>query len=417
MADIDLPDALSGDAPAAAFALDSCMFAALSLPDASAHAVCAAAASLVSQQHTLLFGVLYAHYQFCTTTSASLATAPRVRRRYVGMFDERVLLHDLPNWSDELFRKRFRMTRVAFNVLHSRVEPALRRNRDGSGRPGRSVMMQLLVTLWRLSRKGESICDIGDRFNCSDGYVAVTSSRVISVIVNTLYEEYVQWPSADEQVSIIAEFANLSHNKLPGVIGCVDGTHIPLGSSIPADADYVNRKGTHSLIMQCVCDHRLVIRDVVVIGSGGVVVVVFVVVAVSVVLCRRCGGSGRHCCSSAAAKSNRRAEWRHIGAPTGAVVFKIVEEQSGPIDLSRPCIAGTYKKVKSVHEEGDIRNERRPHVQRSIRCAQLLRSLALDAVDALLDEVLHIGRVGCVELVMQHTEHCLLDIAPRRVGV
>ncbi|XP_058840830.1 putative nuclease HARBI1 [Topomyia yanbarensis] len=46
----------------------------------------------------------------------------------------------------------------------------------------------------------------------------------------------------------------------PGVIGCVDGTHV---SIIPPARDkhlYYNRKGFHSLNVMLVCDHNLVIR-------------------------------------------------------------------------------------------------------------------------------------------------------------
>ena len=40
---------------------------------------------------------------------------------------------------------------------------------------------------------------------------------------------------------------------LPNVIGCIDGTHIPITASALDEGDYVNRKSFHSNNIQ-VCD-------------------------------------------------------------------------------------------------------------------------------------------------------------------
>ena len=40
------------------------------------------------------------------------------------------------------------------------------------------------------------------------------------------------------------------------MIGCVDGTHIRLQRPSQNEADYINRKGYHSINVQAICDHR-----------------------------------------------------------------------------------------------------------------------------------------------------------------
>ena len=40
----------------------------------------------------------------------------------------------------------------------------------------------------------------------------------------------------------------------PGIVGCVDDSHIPLVAPHRYDFVYVNRKGFHSLSIQAVCD-------------------------------------------------------------------------------------------------------------------------------------------------------------------
>ncbi len=44
---------------------------------------------------------------------------------------------------------------------------------------------------------------------------------------------------------------------LAGVIGCVDGSHIPIEEPVNNPSSYVNRKGFHSMLLQGVCNEQL----------------------------------------------------------------------------------------------------------------------------------------------------------------
>ena len=48
----------------------------------------------------------------------------------------------------------------------------------------------------------------------------------------------------------------------PGVLGCVDGTHIPIMAPSVDNYAYVNRKNFHSINVQAVCDY-MIFTDVV----------------------------------------------------------------------------------------------------------------------------------------------------------
>ena len=50
----------------------------------------------------------------------------------------------------------------------------------------------------------------------------------------------------------------------------IDGTHIPIIAPVADHADYVNRKGYHSIVMQAVVDSKYLFRDVVVGWPGSV---------------------------------------------------------------------------------------------------------------------------------------------------
>ena len=48
---------------------------------------------------------------------------------------------------------------------------------------------------------------------------------------------------------------------MTGVIGAIDGTHTPIKAPFVSHNSYVNRKGTHSVVLQGVCDHELLFTD------------------------------------------------------------------------------------------------------------------------------------------------------------
>ncbi len=50
----------------------------------------------------------------------------------------------------------------------------------------------------------------------------------------------------------------------PHVIGCVDGTHIPIKAPSDREWEFVNRKGRHSINVQLICDAELRIINAVV---------------------------------------------------------------------------------------------------------------------------------------------------------
>ncbi|KAG5861176.1 hypothetical protein JTB14_004556 [Gonioctena quinquepunctata] len=62
------------------------------------------------------------------------------------------------------------------------------------------------------------------------------------------------WPSGDRAIDVMQGFEIAS--RFPKVIGAIDGTHIHIDSPKENAADYINRKGFHSIQLQLVCDHK-----------------------------------------------------------------------------------------------------------------------------------------------------------------
>ncbi|XP_038157732.1 putative nuclease HARBI1 [Cyprinodon tularosa] len=50
--------------------------------------------------------------------------------------------------------------------------------------------------------------------------------------------------------------------RFPNVVGCIDGTHIPIIAPSENEADYVNRRSIHSINVQIICDAAHIITNV-----------------------------------------------------------------------------------------------------------------------------------------------------------
>ena len=67
--------------------------------------------------------------------------------------------------------------------------------------------------------------------------------------------------SITEEQKLKQEFYLIA--SVPGVLGCIDGTHIPIIAPIEREYLYVNRKKFHSISVQAICDANLCFLDVV----------------------------------------------------------------------------------------------------------------------------------------------------------
>nr|XP_020463569.1 putative nuclease HARBI1 [Monopterus albus] len=76
-----------------------------------------------------------------------------------------------------------------------------------------------------------------------DGYTVVPSRSVVTVA-----------QMSAEEFHRIAGF--------PNVVGCIDGTHIPINAPSENEGDYVNRRSIHSINVQIICDASHIITNV-----------------------------------------------------------------------------------------------------------------------------------------------------------
>ncbi|KAK3925045.1 Protein ANTAGONIST OF LIKE HETEROCHROMATIN PROTEIN 1 [Frankliniella fusca] len=92
--------------------------------------------------------------------------------------------------------------------------------------------------------------------------------RTIIEVLRELRGHYIKWPSNQEMASIARN--NEERYGYPQVVGCIDGCHIPIQKPLEQEQQYVNTHHEYSLLVQGVCDDRLLLRDVFICQPGAV---------------------------------------------------------------------------------------------------------------------------------------------------
>ncbi|XP_017485224.1 PREDICTED: putative nuclease HARBI1 [Rhagoletis zephyria] len=129
---------------------------------------------------------------------------------------------------EQLFISQFRLNKDAFGMVMGVVEPHLLRS-------SLSPMLQLATTL-RFLAEGSYQTAVGNGFN--EWIQMAMDEREKHQCMQHLYEKY----------------------KIPGITGCIDGTHVKIIKPHLYEHLYYNRKGYFSMNTMIICDHNMQIR-------------------------------------------------------------------------------------------------------------------------------------------------------------
>lgn len=156
------------------------------------------------------------------------------------------------------FRKNFRLTKAVFvHVLDEISDSLPTRIRDTSIRHDIGLCMIL-----RHLAHGDYQLSVGNQFVApmDRSTVSKKMDTYLGVMEDILCEKWITVPTDLEKQDSMAHF--LQHFRFPGIIGCVDGTHIYCISpgSNRNEAAFVNRKSLHSVNVMVICDHTYRIR-------------------------------------------------------------------------------------------------------------------------------------------------------------
>ena len=162
-----------------------------------------------------------------------------------GFFDQNLL----GSFNAREFKGRMRMDVSTFEYLCSTLAPYMLRQ---------DTNMNIAISISRLatSNSMQSIVDLY-KIGLSTSQLAV--SQFTRAVKSTLLKTYIRWPTAAVMEKFADEFQDI--HGIPYVVGAVDGSHIPIVAPHLHAADYYNRKGFHSVLLQGVVSSKCLFWD------------------------------------------------------------------------------------------------------------------------------------------------------------
>lgn len=100
---------------------------------------------------------------------------------------------------------------------------------------------------------------MADRFDVCKSTVYQVYRRVCKAVVTHVTDEFIKFPTGAKAQEVMEAFER--KKGIPGVLGAIDGTHIPIKCPKNHSDQYINRKGFFSGLLQVICDPDLFITD------------------------------------------------------------------------------------------------------------------------------------------------------------
>lgn len=155
-------------------------------------------------------------------------------------------------YGEEWWRENIRMTHETFDILCDELRPHLEREHTRFRRPV-SVEARVAVTIWRVATNVE-YRTIAALFGLGRSTVGEIVLDTCEVIAQKLMPKYVRIPCTQGLREIVDGFEQ--RWGFPQAVGAIDGTHIPILKPRDSPADYYNRKGFYSVLIQGLVDFR-----------------------------------------------------------------------------------------------------------------------------------------------------------------
>ncbi|XP_045449442.1 uncharacterized protein LOC123658007 [Melitaea cinxia] len=157
------------------------------------------------------------------------------------------------NIPEDEFLARFRLGKETIRGLIAELSPFIP---SPQRKDGVSVATKVIIALsFYASGSYQTWIGLGSLLNVSQ----VTVSRAIKQVtdaLNSIFPKYVKMPDKKrERNEVKSKFYKKFH--IPGILGCIDGIHIPIKKPSVHEDVYKNGMGFHSLNTMLICDSDL----------------------------------------------------------------------------------------------------------------------------------------------------------------
>ncbi|XP_036408036.1 putative nuclease HARBI1 [Megalops cyprinoides] len=163
---------------------------------------------------------------------------------------------DILSFPDEHLIERYRFSSQSLTYLNNILRPFIG-NITQRGHVLKSE--QILCIALRFFANGNFLYNIGDAENIGKATVCRTI-RKVCLALKRLLHNFVVFPGYKPVNAFKEEIYRIA--GFPNVIGCIDGTPIPITAPSVKEGDYVNRKSFHSISVQIICDAAHLITNV-----------------------------------------------------------------------------------------------------------------------------------------------------------
>lgn len=183
-------------------------------------------------------------------TVAHCAT-PTARSMWIRHREPNSFWPSIEKLGDAQWKSHFRMTRDTFDYLVEILAPSITR-KTTTFRRAIDPRRRTAIALWWFATPAE-YRTISCLFGVGLSTVCKIVRQVTDALVNILYQRFISLPTGQRLDDTIAGFGARGYPQCAGVI---DATHIPIVAPREKAADYYNRDGWHSIILQAVVDHN-----------------------------------------------------------------------------------------------------------------------------------------------------------------
>ncbi|KAL5202327.1 hypothetical protein ABZP36_013279 [Zizania latifolia] len=181
-------------------------------------------------------------HQADSKDDAAASSSPHQQRR-LWVRDRSRAWWDLcssADYPDPDFRRAFRMSRPSFDVLCDALAATVAKE-DTALRAAIPVRQRVAVCVWRLAT-GEPLRLVSKRFGLGISTCHKLILEVCAAIRSILMPRFLQWP--DEATATAFKNRFEATSGIPGVVGAIYTTHIPIIAPKVSVAAYFNRRHT-----------------------------------------------------------------------------------------------------------------------------------------------------------------------------
>ena len=161
------------------------------------------------------------------------------------------------NYSDERFKKTFRVSKDTFQFILERLYASLKK--ETVTEEPISPECRLAVFLYRLG-KGDYIYTISELAGIGESTVCGIIIEVCQLMVENFWQEHVAkfWPDSEEKLQELMEVMD-SEWQFTSAYGAIDGSHIPIHcppGGAEAAKEYHNFKNFYSVVLMAIVDAK-----------------------------------------------------------------------------------------------------------------------------------------------------------------